>query len=102
MPAPRRRTPHRVDESSGAGLPRSLRQLPGIVDDGGGGDTGEVEELIDAEAQDLDDLGIEAIETAFRQRDDEVIERRSVPLDAGRYFGGEGAIAVVGERRARG
>ena len=58
----------------------------------------EMEQLIGAEAEDFDDLRVEAIDRTLRERDDQVIEGRAPAQDAGGDFGGERAIAVVGQR----
>ena len=59
-----------------------------------------MQQLIDAEAQNLDDLRIEPIDRPLRERARSVIERRPPALHAGRDLGGERAIAVVRERAA--
>ena len=54
-----------------------------------------MEQLIGAEAKDLDDFRIEAIDRAFGKLDDQVIQGRPPALDAAGDLGGERAIAVV-------
>jgi len=64
-------------------------------------DAREIEQLVGAEAQNRDDLGIEAIDGAPGELRDQVIEHRPPALDAAGYLGGERAIALVRQSAAR-
>jgi hypothetical protein len=91
----RDRAQHGVDESAGASFSRPLRQVDGIVHNRGRRDAGEVKQLIAAEAKDLDDFRIEAIDRALGKLDDQVIQGGPPALDAAGDLGGERPIAVV-------
>jgi hypothetical protein len=54
-----------------------------------------VQQLIRAEAENLDDLRIEPGDGALGELDDEVVERRARALNAGGNFRRQGAVAVV-------
>ena len=82
-------------------LPARPRQIHRIVHDRRRRHARQVQQLIGAEAQDLDDLRIEPLDRPLREVADQMIERRPPALHAGRDLGGQRAVALVGERRAR-
>ena len=61
-----------------------------------------MEELVGAQPQDLDDLGVESLDFAFGELDDQMIERGALTLHAAGDLGGERAIALVVQAGARG
>ena len=99
VPLPRNRPQHGVDEPVRASLARTPRQLHGIVDHRRCGHAREVQQLIGAETQDLDDLRVETLDWPLRDVADHVVERRPPALHARGDFRGQGAVALVGERR---
>ena len=60
-----------------------------------------MQQLVGAEAEDLDDLGIQPVEGALRELRDQVIEGGPPSLHAGGDLRGEGAVAVVVQAAAR-
>jgi hypothetical protein len=82
-------------------FPRTPRQLHRIVDDGRSRHAGEMQQLIAAQPEDVDDFRVQAIDRALGQRGDEVIERGTPALDAGCNLRRERAVAVVAQAVAR-
>jgi hypothetical protein len=96
-PALSRRSPQdRVDQSGRAAFARLSSQLDGIVNDGCGRYACQVQKLVEAQAKNLDDLGVEAIERPLRERHDQMIECGPPALHAGDDFGHQRLIAIVG------
>src|SRR4029450_9266738 len=89
---------HGIHEASGASLPSPARQIHCIVDDSRCRDAGQMKQLIGAQAKHLEYLWIQAIGRSLREMSDEVVERRSPPLNTDDDFRGEGFIAIVAER----
>jgi hypothetical protein len=54
-----------------------------------------MKQLIGAQAKHLEHLRIQALGRSLREMSDEVVERRSPPLNTDNDFGGEGFIAIV-------
>jgi hypothetical protein len=90
-----------VDEPACAPLARPLCQIHRVVHNGGSRDTREVQQLVDAEPKDVDHLGVQFLEGASSEVDDQVIECGAPALDAGADVGGERTIAIVLQRAAR-
>jgi hypothetical protein len=91
------RAQHRIDESARAALPGPSRHVYRIVDDGGGGNTCQVEQLVGSDAEDLGDFRIEPLDTALREMSDDVIDRRPPALHTGRDLGGQCPVPFVGQ-----
>jgi hypothetical protein len=102
MPLAQRGAQDGVHESGRAGLLHHPRQVHGIVNDGGGRDPIEVQELVEAEAKDREDARIQFREGALREMLDEVIEGALPSERAGDDGRRERAVAVVGECGAAG
>src|SRR5712691_4274215 len=100
--APARNRPqHGVDESTRTPFPDPPGQIDGIVYDGGGRHAREMQQLICAEPQDLDDFRVEPGDGAPRELDDQVVESCAPALDAAGDFRGERAVAIVVQAPAR-
>jgi len=86
---------HAIHETAGARLSRRSRQVYGIVDGGGGRYAIEVEDLIEAEAEDRDHLGIELAETTSGEMLDQVVKAALPSQRAGHNFRRERPVAIV-------
>src|SRR5260221_8892449 len=93
----RRATKERVDESGRAAFAGFPRELDGVVDDRGGGDPVEVQQLEETDAQDGEHFGVEAGGRPAPEGLDDVIEGGPPPKRAGRGLPRERAIAFVRE-----
>jgi hypothetical protein len=60
-----------------------------------------MQQLVNAEAEDLHDLEVESSQRSPGKVRDQVIEGRTLTLDTRGNFSGKGAIAVVAERFPR-
>ena len=91
----------RIHERGGAALAGLAGELNGIVDGRRRGDTIEVEQLKQREAQDVHHLGIQPIERAPGEHADDPIEGRLPSERAGGDLAGERPIALVAKGGAR-
>ena len=83
-------------------LPTPSREIDRIVDDRGGGDAGQVKELVGAEAKNLAHFAIEPLDRPLGKMRDQVVEGGSPALDADGDFGGQRLVPIVAKRGARG
>src|SRR5688500_17180490 len=97
MAIAKRRSQDRVDEPGGALLSGAARQVHGIVHDRRRRNAVEMKQLIEAEADDQQDVGVEPGNRPAGEMLDEVVEAPLPPQRAGHDVRRERAIAVVGE-----
>ena len=71
---PRDRAQHRVHQAARAPFARPSREIDRIVDDRGGGHAGQVEELVGAEAKNLEHFAIEPLGRPLGKVRDQVVE----------------------------
>ena len=79
------------------GLSCISRQVDGVVDDGGGRHAIEMQELVEAEAQDVKNLAVDRGERAPREMFDEDVEAALPAQRPGDDLRGECAVAFVGQ-----
>ena len=97
MPLTEHRSQHGVHETRCARLACSSRQDSRIVNDGGGRNAIEMEQLKETQAEDGEDLRVDLREWPFGKVLDEMVEGALPARRAGDDGGGERAIAVVVE-----
>ena len=90
-----------VDEAGGTPLAGLPRELDGVVDNRGCRHTRQVEELIGAETEDVEDLRIEPVDRARGQFADQMVEGGPASLDTRRNLRRERAVAIVVQPDAR-
>ena len=73
------------------------RKVNGVVDDGGGWHTIKMQELVEAEAQDVKNIAVDRGERAPREMFDEDVEAAAPALGAGDDLRCECAVAFVGQ-----
>src|SRR4029450_13588809 len=92
---------HGIHKASGASLASPARQIHCIVNDSRSREAGQMKQLIGAQAKHLEHLRIQALGRSLREMSDEVVERRSPPLNTDDDFRGEGFIAIVAYSASR-
>ena len=88
---PDRRSKHGVHKPRRARLSRQPRQIDGVIDNRGRWNPRQVEELVQAEAQDEDDVCIELCQGSFREVADEMVG------DVAEGLGGEDGVLELVE-----
>ena len=95
MPFAQHRSQHRVHEAGRARLASRARQIDRIVDDRGRGDAIEVQQLIQAQLQDHEHVGIDPLHLAVCEVFDEVFDGALPAHGAGHDLDGERTVTLV-------
>ena len=88
---------HRAGRAGAAAL---AGQPDGVVDDGGGRDAIEMEQLVRRQPQDVEDVGVERADGPAARPRDRMVERRAPPQRAECNLCGERLVALVSEAPA--
>ena len=96
----RDRAQHGIHEATCALFARSFGEVDRIIHDGSRRNASQVEELIRAQPEDLDDLRVEAVQGTSGECDQHVVEGGTPTLDTRRDLGGQSHVALVGQAAA--